>query len=41
VAFGLVAILAPSGLFKLVMWLALGAVVAGFFIWLGRRQARQ
>lgn len=40
-AFGLIAIFAPSGLFKLVMWLALGAVVSGFFVWLGRKPTRQ
>jgi UDP-GlcNAc:undecaprenyl-phosphate GlcNAc-1-phosphate transferase len=36
-AFGLVAIFAPSGLFKLILWLGLGAAVFGLLIWLGRR----
>ncbi len=36
-AFGLVAIIAPSGLFKLLLWVALGAAVFGLLIWLSRR----
>jgi UDP-GlcNAc:undecaprenyl-phosphate GlcNAc-1-phosphate transferase len=41
IAFGLVAILAPSGLFKLLLWLALGTVVFALLIWLGRRPTSQ
>jgi len=37
IAFGLVAIFAPSGLFKLLSWMALGAAVFGLLIWLARR----
>ena len=38
ISFGLVAIAAPSGLFKLIFWLALCAAVFGLLIWLSRRQ---
>jgi UDP-GlcNAc:undecaprenyl-phosphate GlcNAc-1-phosphate transferase len=41
IAFGLVAILAPSGLFKLLLWLALGTAVFALLIWLGRRPTSQ
>ena len=37
IAFGLVAIFAPSGLFKLLLWLAIGVVVFLVLIWLSRR----
>ena len=36
-AFGLVAIIAPSGLFKILLWVALGTAVVAFLIWLSRR----
>ncbi len=39
-AFGLVAIVAPSGLFKLLLWVALGVAVFGLLIWLSRRRSR-
>lgn len=38
-AFGLVAIMAPSGLFKLILWIALGVAVIALLIWLSRRPA--
>jgi hypothetical protein len=38
-AFGLVAIIAPSGLFKLLLWVALGLAVFTLLIWLSRRPA--
>ncbi|NCF64372.1 MAG: undecaprenyl/decaprenyl-phosphate alpha-N-acetylglucosaminyl 1-phosphate transferase [Chloroflexi bacterium] len=41
IAFGLVAILAPSGLFKLILWLALGTVVFALLIWLSRRPIKK
>ena len=37
IAFGLVAIFAPSGLFKLLLWLAIGAAVFLLLIWLSKR----
>jgi UDP-GlcNAc:undecaprenyl-phosphate GlcNAc-1-phosphate transferase len=37
IAFGLVAIFAPSGLFKLLLWLAISAAVFLLLIWLSRR----
>ncbi|MFN2136286.1 MAG: MraY family glycosyltransferase [Candidatus Promineifilaceae bacterium] len=37
IAFGLVALFAPSGLFKLVLWLAIGFVIFILLIWLSRR----
>jgi UDP-GlcNAc:undecaprenyl-phosphate GlcNAc-1-phosphate transferase len=40
-AFGLVAIVAPSGLFKLVLWALLGVAVIALLIWLSRRPAAQ
>ena len=40
-AFGLVAIFAPSGLFKLLLWVALGVAVITLLIWLSRRPASQ
>lgn len=40
-AFGLVAIMAPSGLFKLLLWMALGVAVITLLIWLSRRPASQ
>lgn len=36
-AFGLVAIIAPSGLFKLLLWVVLGTAVFALLIWLSRR----
>jgi len=39
ISFGLVAISAPSGLFKLLFWLALCAAVFALLIWLSRRRA--
>ncbi len=38
ISFGLVAIASPSGLFKLLFWLALCAAVFALLIWLSRRQ---
>ncbi|MDX1414516.1 MAG: MraY family glycosyltransferase [Candidatus Promineifilaceae bacterium] len=38
ISFGLVAIAAPSGLFKLIFWLALCASIFALLIWLSRRQ---
>lgn len=38
ISFGLVAIAAPTGLFKLLIWLAICAAVFAFMIWLSRRQ---
>ncbi len=38
-AFGLVAIIAPSGLFKLLLWVTLGVAVFTLLIWLSRRTA--
>ncbi len=40
-AFGLVAIIAPSGLFKILLWVVLGTAVAALLIWLSRRPANQ
>ena len=40
-AFGLVAIIAPSGLFKLLLWVALGTAVFALLIWLSRRPVSQ
>ena len=40
-AFGIVAIFAPSGLFKLVFWILLGIVVFALLIWLSRRPAKK
>lgn len=37
IAFGLVAIFAPSGRFKLLLWLAIGAAVFLLLIWLSKR----
>ena len=40
-AFGLVGIIAPSGLFKLLLWVALGTAVIALLIWLSRRPVSQ
>lgn len=40
-AFGLVAIFAPSGLFKLLLWVALGIGVVALLIWFSRRPVSQ
>jgi UDP-GlcNAc:undecaprenyl-phosphate/decaprenyl-phosphate GlcNAc-1-phosphate transferase len=37
IAFGMVALFAPSGLYKLLLWLAISAVILVVLIWLSRR----